>query len=184
MGEKFGHTFEMDVSSAREASHAIACQLPEFKRFMLAAESNGMRFAVFSDKIDQDHNIAEAELDNLSTAEIIHIVPEVMGSGGDALAWLQIVAGAALIFFSGGAGSAQGLAMIGAGVGLMAGGAVSLLMPTPKMEGSDQDGNRANNGFGGAVTTVAQGNPVPIAYGERMVGGFIVSAGIFTEDKQ
>ena len=34
----------------------------------------------------------------------------------------------------------------------------------------NQDGNRANKGFGGAVTTVAQGNPVPILYGQREIG--------------
>ena len=44
--------------------------------------------------------------------------------------------------------------------------------------------DRANYGFGGAVTTVAQGNPVPLLYGERDVGGFICSAGIYTEDTQ
>ena len=71
---------------------------------------------------------------------------------------------------------------VGAGVGLMLGGATSLLMPTPEIEGQDPDGNKPSNGFGGAVTTVAQGNPVPVLYGEREIGGFIVSAGIYTED--
>ncbi|HAV3816158.1 TPA: tail assembly protein, partial [Acinetobacter baumannii] len=46
----------------------------------------------------------------------------------------------------------------------------------------NQDGNRANKGFGGAVTTVAQGNPVPVLYGQREVGGFIASAGQYPED--
>lgn len=184
LSEKFGHSFRLDVSSAQEAAHAIACQLPEFKKFMVCAEQNGMRFAVFTDKIEKDNNISEDDIGNVVESSVIHIVPEIIGSGGDALAWLQIVAGAVLIGFSGGAGSAQGLAMIGAGVGLMAGGAVSLLMPTPDLGVRDEDGNRANYGFGGAVTTVAQGNPVPILYGERYVGGFICSAGMFTEDQQ
>lgn len=74
-------------------------------------------------------------------------------------------------------------ALIGAGAGLLIGGVSSLLMPTPKLDPANEDGNRPNNGFGGAVTTVAQGNPVPILYGEREVGGFIVSAGIYAEDK-
>ena len=83
-----------------------------------------------------------------------------------------------------GAGIGAGIAAIGAGIGMMVGGAASLLMPTPKLDGQDPDGNRANYGFGGAVTTVAQGNPVPLLYGERDVGGFICSAGIYTEDTQ
>ncbi|HHH1307693.1 TPA: tail assembly protein, partial [Yersinia enterocolitica] len=37
--------------------------------------------------------------------------------------------------------------------------------------------------FGGPVNTVAQGNPIPIGYGERIIGGAIISAGIYTEDQ-
>lgn len=74
--------------------------------------------------------------------------------------------------------------LVSAGAGLMIGGAASLLMPTPELGNQDEDGNRANYGFGGAVTTVAQGNPVPMLYGERYIGGFICSAGIYTEDNQ
>ena len=179
--EKFGEFFELSVQSAKEATHALSCQMPEFKLFMLQAEQNGMRFAVFAD----DRNIGEDEIENVTGASVIHIVPKIMGAGGKAFGWLQVIAGAALVAFSGGLAAPNGLAMIGAGIGLMIGGAASLLMPTPKMDGSqDEDGNRANYGFGGAVTTVAQGNPVPILYGRRYIGGFICSAGIYTEDTQ
>lgn len=179
LADKFGKEFSLDVMSCREATHAIASQIPEFKLFMLQAEQNGMRFAVFAD----EKNIGEADIDNLTAASVIHIVPKIMGAGGDAFGWLQVIGGAILV----GVGAFMGFnpALIGAGVGLMIGGAASLLMPTPKMDGSqDEDGNRANYGFGGAVTTVAQGNPVPILYGRRYIGGFICSAGIYTEDAQ
>lgn len=175
---RFGEFFELSVQSAKEATHALSCQMPDFKLFMLQAEQNGMRFAVFAD----DKNIGEDEIDDATGASVIHIVPKIMGAGGDALGYLQVVAGAVLV----GVGVfVPGMQWaIGAGVGLMVGGAASLLMPTPKLDGQDPDGNRANYGFGGAVTTVAQGNPVPLAYGERDVGGFICSAGIYTEDTQ
>lgn len=181
LGERFGRYFKLQVDTAREAAHAIAEQLPEFKRFMLTAEQAGMRFAVFLDEQTKERNIGEDDLDNITDAQTIHIVPRLMGSGGKAFGWLQVVAGAALV----GAGVFFGNpALIGAGVGLMLGGATSLLMPTPKLDVQDEDGNRANYGFGGAVTTTAQGNAVPILYGERMVGGFLRSAGIYTEDTQ
>ena len=180
LAEKFGEFFKLDVMSAAEATHAIACQLPEFKIFMLQAEQDGMRFAVFAD----EKNIGENDIENMTAASVIHIVPKIMGSGGDTFGWLQVIAGAALIGFSGGLGSAQGSAMIGAGVGLMLGGAASLLMPNPEVGTRDEDGNRPSYGFGGAVTTVGQGYPVPILYGERVIGGAIVSAGIYTEDTQ
>lgn len=182
--EQFGKNFDLDVSSCREAAHALSCQIYEFKMFMLKSEQEGMRFAVFADSINEDNSIAESEVDNATSANIIHIVPRVMGAGGNVMAWGQVIVGAALIGFSGGLGSAQGMAMIGAGVGLVLGGAASLLMPVPDLGVQDEDGNRANYGFGGAVTTTAQNNPVPLLYGERHVGGFIGSAGIYTEDKQ
>ncbi|WP_288773702.1 tail assembly protein [uncultured Psychrobacter sp.] len=187
LAEKFGKYFKLQVDTAREAAHAIAEQLPEFKRFMLTAEQAGMRFAIFLDEQTKERNISEDDLDNITDAQTIHIVPRLMGSGGKAFGWLQVVAGAALVGFGAftfGATSSIGIGMIGAGVGLMLGGATSLLMPTPKLDVQDEDGNRANYGFGGAVTTTAQGNAVPILYGERMVGGFLISAGIYTEDTQ
>ena len=177
LAQKFGEFFELSVSSCREATHALGCMIPDFKLFMLTAEQNGMRFAIFVD----DRNIGEDEIENITGASVIHIVPKIMGAGGDAFGWLQVIAGAVLV----GAGVAFGIQpLISAGIGLMIGGAASLLMPTPKLDSQDPDGNRANYGFGGAVTTVAQGNPVPLAYGERDVGGFICSAGIYTEDTQ
>ena len=186
--KQFGEQFKLDVSSCAEATHAIASQLPEFKLFMLQAEQDGMRFAVFVDEITEQGNVSEKEFGNMTSASVIHIVPRIMGAGGDAFGWLQVIAGAAMVVvglgltpFTGG----TSLGLVGAGDGLMIGGAASLLMPTPKMDGSqDEDGNRANYGFGGAVTTVAQGNPVPILYGRRYIGGFICSAGIYTEDTQ
>ena len=181
LAKKFGRYFTLDVKTAKEATHALACQIPAFKAFMLDSERLGYRFAVFlGKKRTQKNNISEDEIDNITDASLIHIVPKVMGSGGKAMGWLQVVAGAVMVgvgIFTGNVG------LIGAGAGLLLGGAASLMMPTPQIDSQDEDGNRPNNGFGGAVTTVAQGNPVPILYGEREVGGFIASAAIYAEDK-
>lgn len=182
LAKKFGRFFKLDVKSAKEACHAIACQIPAFKAFMLDSERLGYRFAVFLGKRrTKKNNIGEDEIDNITDANLIHIVPKVIGSGGKAMGWLQVVAGVVMI----GAGVIGGInpALIGAGVGLLLGGVSTLLMPTPKLEPTNEDGNRPNNGFGGAVTTVAQGNPVPILYGEREIGGFVASAAIYAEDK-
>lgn len=182
LAKKFGRYFKLDVKSAKEACHAIAVQIPAFKAFMLDSERLGYRFAVFLGKRrTKKTNISEDEIDNITDANLIHIVPKVIGSGGKAMGWLQVVAGVVMI----GAGVIGGInpALIGAGVGLLLGGVSTLLMPTPKLEPTNEDGNKPNNGFGGAVTTVAQGNPVPILYGEREIGGFVASAAIYAEDK-
>ena len=188
LAKKFGKQFRLDVQSAFEASHALACQLPKFKKFMLDSESQGLKFAVFiGDKTKAKNlkqlgkNIGERELTDITDKDVIHIVPQVVGAGGDVMSWLQVIGGAIMVgvgVFTGNVG------LIGAGAGMLLGGVAGLLMPTPKLGQNDPDGNKANYGFGGAVTTVAQGNPVPILYGERDVGGFICSAGIYTEDSK
>lgn len=182
LAKKFGRLFILDVATAKEAAHALACQIPAFKQFMLNSEQLGYHFAVFNGKKRNKHtNISADELDNITDSSIIHIVPQVIGSGGKAFAWLQVIAGAVMI----GAGFIGGInpALIGAGVGLLMGGIATLLMPTPPLGNQDEEGHRANNGFGGAVTTIAQGNPVPVLYGERDVGGFVASASIIADDK-
>ena len=178
LGKKFGQFFKLDVQTAREATHAIACQNKEFKRFMLESDKLGLKFAVFLGR----KNITENDIDNVTDTDVIHIVPRIVGSGGSSFNWLQVVAGVALVAFSGGLGAPNGLAMIGAGIGLMMGGVAGLLMPTVDISNQDPDGNKANKGFGSAVTTVSQGNPVPILYGEREIGGFYASGGIYAED--
>lgn len=179
LGEKFGKSFELDVESPREACTALSYQVKGFKQFMMTAHESGLFFAVFND----DENIGTKEIDNSTNAAVIRIVPEIVGAGGNVGGWLQVIAGAALVGLSFVPGlQAMAPALIGAGTGLMLGGAASLLMPTPNIEPQDEAGNKANYAFGGAVTTVAQGNPVPILFGRRVIGGFIISATIVNED--
>ncbi|EIB6857922.1 tail assembly protein [Acinetobacter baumannii] len=206
LGQKFGREFKLDVANTREAMRALSVQIAGFEHFMLHAHEQGLRFAVFlkgknsSNKRGKkrpaiyDHetkrlitgdNIGEEQLDMHTEADTIHIVPRVMGAGGNN-GILQLVLGAILIAasFIPGIGQAAQVALIGAGAGMAMGGVASMLMPKIDItQDQNQDGNRANKGFGGAVTTVAQGNPVPILYGQREVGGFIVSAGQYPEDQ-
>lgn len=181
LARKFGQFFKLDVQTAREATHAIACQNKEFKRFMLESDKLGLKFAVFLGR----KNITENDIDNITDTDVIHIVPRIVGSGGSAFNWLQVVAGAVLVGVGAltfGATTATGAALIGAGIGMFVGGVAGLFMPTVDMSNQDPDGNKANKGFGSAVTTVSQGNPVPILYGEREIGGFYASGGIYAED--
>ena len=181
LAKKFGQFFKLDVQTAREATHAIACQNKEFKRFMLESDKLGLKFAVFLGR----KNITENDIDNITDTDVIHIVPRIVGSGGSTFNWLQVVAGAVLVgvgAFTFGATTATGAALIGAGIGMFVGGVAGLFMPTVDMSNQDPDGNKANKGFGSAVTTVSQGNPVPILYGEREIGGFYASGGIYAED--
>lgn len=181
LAKKFGKEFRLDVENTREAMRALSVQVPGFEHFMLHAHEQGLRFAVFQD----EQNIGESELDMHTEARVIKIVPKVVGAGGNN-GILQIVLGVILVavgYFTFGATSPYGAALIGAGIGSMVGGVAMMLMPkVDTLQDENQDGNKANKGFGGAVTTVAQGNPVPVLYGQREVGGFIASAGQYPED--
>ncbi|AKG13182.1 tail assembly protein [Moraxella bovoculi] len=180
LAKKFGKSFNLAVDSTKEAMRALCVQLIGFEEFMMNAHRQGLRFAVFHDK----HNIGETELEMTHTAKIIRVVPVVEGSKKAGL--LETVLGAVMVVagvVATGMGFAPvGTALIGAGIGMMVGGISQMLMPKVDTQDNNQDGNKANKGFGGAVTTVAQGNPIPILYGEREIGGFILSASQLPED--
>lgn len=181
LAKKFGKEFRLDVENTREAMRALSVQVPGFEHFMLHAHEQGLEFAVFQDK----QNISETELDMSTSAKVIKIVPKVKGAGGAVqtiLGAVLVVVGIVVTGMSFGSAGAVGAALIGAGVGMMVGGIAQMLMPKIENQDQNQDGNKANKGFGGAVTTVAQGNPVPVLYGQREVGGFIASAGQYPED--
>lgn len=179
LAKKFGKEFHLAVDNTREAMRALSVQVPGFEHFMLHAHEQGLEFAVFQDK----QNISETELDMSTSAKVIKVVPKVKGAGGDGI--LQTILGAVMVVVGVVAmayGQAWGANLVGAGIGMMVGGVAMMLMPKIDNQDQNQDGNKANKGFGGAVTTVAQGNPVPVLYGQREVGGFIASAGQYPED--
>lgn len=181
LAKKFGKEFHLAVDNTREAMRALCVQVPGFEHFMLHAHEQGLEFAVFQDK----QNISETELDMSTSAKVIKIVPKVKGAGGafqTIIGAVLVVVGVLVTVGTLGGGAALGAGLIGAGVGMMVGGIAMMLMPKIDNQDQNQDGNKANKGFGGAVTTVAQGNPVPVLYGQREVGGFIASAGQYPED--
>ncbi|MFW1969378.1 tail assembly protein [Acinetobacter guillouiae] len=174
LGKKFGKEFKLAVESTREAVKALSVQVPGFEQFMLTAHEHGLSFAVFQD----DENISEDQIDFDTSAKVIKIVPKVIGAGGDG-GVINLILGAVMVVV--GAWTGQGW-LVGMGIGMVAGGVAQMLAPKVDAQDQNQDGNKSNFGFGGAVTTIAQGNPVPILYGQREVGGFIVNAGQFAVD--
>lgn len=182
LAKRFGKEFRLDVENTREAMRALCVQIPGFEHFMLHAHEQGLEFAVFQD----NQNIGESEIDMSTNAKVIKVVPKVIGSGGAVQAIIGavlIVVGVLITIGTLGGGAPLGAALIGAGIGMMVGGIAMMLMPkTETTQDDNQDGNKANKGFGGAVTTVSQGNPVPVLYGQREIGGFIASAGQYPED--
>jgi len=192
LGRHFGRTHHRLVGSTGEAVRALAKTLPGFEKFMISSRQRGLTYAVFKGK----KNIGQDELGFPATGEVIRIVPVVIGSKRGGL--FQTILGATLIataaFFTGGAalGFAGGTAFAGGwgltaavGASMLAGGIVQMLSPQPSGIASKQDSdNKASYAFGGVTNTASQGYPVPLLYGKRRIGGAIISAGIYVEDKQ
>ena len=129
------------------------------------------------------------ELHDPAGQQEIKIVPVMAGAGATA----RIIAGIALVAFSlllPGVGAAIGGALmtkIGLiGGALILGGVAQLLTPTPKIPtGPDtQNDPRKSYSFSGIQNTSRQGVPVPIVYGETIVGSVVISAGIDTVQVQ
>lgn len=181
LGKRFGRQYELDVQGVRDAMSALCNMKPGFEQFLRQADERGLVFAVFVD----DRNIAEAELDlKDSSAGAIRIMPIIQGSKQAGM--FQTLLGVALIvagMFSGGSTTGLGVALLAGGVAVGLGGVVQMLSPTTKANTTDknEDGNNPSYGFGGAVTTIAQGNPYPLLYGEREIGGAVESGGIYTQ---
>jgi predicted phage tail protein len=69
-------------------------------------------------------------------------------------------------------------ALVGLGIGAIAGGISQLLAPTPKMNTADEGDPRKSFSFSGIQNTSRAGTAVPVVYGETIVGSVVVSAGI------
>jgi len=74
-------------------------------------------------------------------------------------------------------GSMVSGAMMQIGWGLISGGIAQMLATTPEEVKDDQ-----NYSFNGAANTVQQGVPVPVCYGQLMIGGAVISSGITNEN--
>jgi len=193
LAEKYGKSWSLDVSSPSEAVRALCANNPGFKSFLSTSQDRGMGYKVMVGKTYlQNQN----EIYDPSGRQDIKIIPVVLGAKKDGLA--AILLGAALIYFSGGlataavtgataaGASAATAATIGTmvsgaamniGVGLIKGGIAQALATTPEEIKDDQ-----NYSFNGAANTVAQGVPVPICYGQLMIGGAVISSGVTSEN--
>lgn len=188
LGKTFGKTHHRLISTVHEATRALAATVPGFEKYMITSDRRGLTYAVFRGK----KNIGKDDLGFPVTRDVIRIVPVVIG--GKKAGVLQTILGAVLVVVGAvvgvmtswtGVGGVIGSGMVTAGIGMMAGGVIQMLSPQPGGLASKQSAdNQASYAFGGVTNTAAQGYPVPLLYGERLIGGAIISAGIYVEDQQ
>lgn len=173
---QFGRSFRLSVRTTAEAIKALCVQVPGFERFLSNAKSRGIEFAVFRGK----KNIGEGELSFGGEGEI-RIAPVITGSKRAGI--LQTIVGVVLLAISY-VFPVTAPYLAPAGIGLVAGGVIQMLSPQAGgLKTSAAPENTPGYAFGSAKNTTASGNPVPLCYGKRRVGGAIISAAIYAEDK-
>lgn len=176
---QFGKSYQLAVRTPAETIKALCVQLPGFERFLSNAKSRGLEFAVFLGK----KNVGENELRMHGEGDIV-IAPVIVGSKRAGV--LQTVVGALLIaasFLSLWAPPVSA-ALFATGVGMVAGGVIQMLSPQAGgLKTSAAPENTPGYAFGSARNTTASGNPVPLCFGKRRVGGAIISAAIYAEDQ-
>lgn len=171
--------FMAEVASAAEAVRFLLANFPQLERHMA---DQHYRVSVGS------YDLALEELHDPAGQQAIKIVPVLQGAGAVG----RIIAGVALLavgFLVPGIGALGVQLLVGVGASLVLGGVAQLLTPVPKMGASpgasasaadtDQD-PRKSYSFSGIQQTSRQGVPVPVVYGETLVGSVVISAGIDT----
>jgi len=170
MGRQFGREYRMDVKTPAEAVRALCSQVKGFRAYLHAHAQSAFKVFVGG------RNACDGLSHPSSDKEIIRIAPTIQGAGSVG----RIVLGVVLIVV--------GLyteipAITSLGVSMVVGGVVEMLSPTPKIKtgvDAEKAENKPSYNFNGPVNTVAQGHPVPLAYGKIMTGSAVISAGMIT----
>lgn len=189
LGDLFIKELVLDVNSMQEAISALRANFQNFSKFILEYTPG------FHVKVGDIYREETSLADPLGSNSDIHIIPAITGGSGKVGAALAIIVGVVLLFVPGaqaaGVGVLQAVGVGGAaaasfitavGVGLVMSGISALLFAPPKAKDNVKTANDPNSSFNGAVNTIKQGYPVPVGYGELIIGSGVISAGIVSEN--
>jgi predicted phage tail protein len=169
---QFGEVWDMEAKSIADVVQLIDCQEQGFRKFLIDAAESGLDMAI----VGKDFRVEEPDellFENLGPEEVyISLVPAGSKKGwGKILLAVVLIATAILMpggFLAAGAEAsvyATTLLTVGISIGLQ--GITQLLAKTP-----DGDDQKTKEGlFDGPTSTLKQGQPVPVLYGELLIGG-------------
>lgn len=171
--------FRAEVESVAEAVRFLISNFPHLERHMA-----DQHYRVSSGK----HILTEHELHYpVGSTEVISITPVIAGRGAVG----RIIVGALLIigsFFIPGLalfGIALAPIALGIGASLVLGGVAELLSPVPRTDldpGGEKDPKVDSYSFSGIQNNSRSGLPIPVIYGEVVVGSITISAGTTVEE--
>lgn len=188
LGKRFGKVHKLAVKTPAEAIRALCVLKRGFKEFLLESEKHGIVYRFLVQREELTTSSDEFQMWYGAQAEF-HLIPIIRGSKRGGL--FQLIAGAAMIGLAfwnplgwatiGGTGFLSSAATLPLTIGasLVLGGISQLLVPVPKVSGpQERPENKPSYLFNGAVNTTEQGQPIPLLYGELIVGSAVVSAGL------
>ncbi|MGG6046683.1 tail assembly protein [Salmonella enterica] len=186
--ERFGKRFSLSIKTGAEGVYALTMQIPGFREKM----SEGWYQIRIAGEDVSEETLSARLHEPLPPGAVIHIVPRMEGAKNSGL--VQVIAGAALIVASfipglnvavwaGMAATWSSLAF-SIGASLMLGGVAQMLAPKPHSPSIHHaDNGRQNVYFSSLDNMIAQGNPLPILYGEMLVGSRRISQSLSTRDE-
>lgn len=180
------------MSTAAEAIRALSAQILGFRQKL---NSGWYQIRIAGEDTAPEQVMARLH-EPLRDGAVIHIVPRLAGSGKGGL---QVVLGAAAIvgsFFTAGASmAAWGAALstggftatsmlFSLGASMILGGVAQMLAPKVKTpDYKSTDNGKQNTYFSSLDNMIAQGNPLPVPYGEMLVGSRRISQEVSTRDE-
>lgn len=181
LGAKFGRVHRLAVKSPAEAVRALMVLKQGFREYL---EGDGRRFKLFVKRAGVRDVEREIHMHHAPDAEFV-IAPLISGAKRG---WAAIVLGVALVGLAltnpvGWEWLAQGslgyTIAVGVGFSMVLNGVSQLISPQPKFESPE---NKPSYLFNGPVQTAQQGYPVPVGYGELIIGGAPITASTWSED--
>ncbi|HAY0219003.1 TPA: tail assembly protein [Escherichia coli] len=180
--QRFGRRIDLRVKTGAEAIRALATQLPTFRQKL-----NEGWYQIRIAGRDAGETELSARLNEpLANGAVIHIVPRLAGAKSSGV--FQVVLGAALIAVAwwnpvGWLGAAAVSGMYAAGASMILGGVAQMLAPKANTSTTSTDNGEQNTYFSSLDNMVAQGNPLPVLYGEMRVGSRVISQELSTADE-
>lgn len=193
LGEDLGKSWDLDVSSVAEALRAIDANTRKLRQWLINYKDQ-YEYEILVDNKDlftekpEYKNIEEIKnsefcLNLKDKIQTIDIVPSIIGSGAVAKIFIgaaAIIGAVALAVFT--PFILPAIALGFAGLGLIAAGTSELLSKPPPsvpftaqqvnpIDGEGESGGPTSYLFNGPVNTVGEGGPVPIGYGQLIIGG-------------
>lgn len=175
-------SFDIEIQSSIEAIKFLVANFPKLEQLIGQPDKY---FRIWT----EDKKVKLLELEELvypvGSQTIINFAPALCGRGngfwnfigGVALIGLTIATGGAAGFL----GTLGSQIAVGLGASLAFRGLAQMLTPVPRPTNTE-DPKRESYSISGITNTSIQGIPVPVQYGEIVVGSILISLGVKTED--